>query len=271
MTTLVQTNNNSKPLERMKTPALIQDNPENIEGKDIAGFFDETSGGEPFNANGGGQILFNLPELDASTIAINPDRALPNTPQSNIFKDGAIVTFGAVQKGADIVGKTFGDTTDALSDLFQTATGKTEVSQAFQKAFEGKDPSKLDPDVAAEQQEKAEEYSATKQREESVAAELARINRDLENQDRLTPLRQNISSLTGLPEWLSDIVSEGGEVRTDLVAPAEARKKVLETQQTADKGPITSASKKGGQGQVLDKDDNKSGERQGSTAQTATG
>lgn len=155
-------NTSSKPLEGMKT--FVQKKGDTIETEelDIAGFFNETQKPACFDANGKGQLIFNLPRTGVPEVfqkAFESDNSSKLDPSiaTELFKDGGYAILGAVQTGVDALGGVARQTGDAFSDLIKITIGQaekpTEVLQNFQKAFEGDDPSKLDPTIAKKQEQ----------------------------------------------------------------------------------------------------------------------
>ncbi len=285
-TSTIQNSLNPLPLtNERKNIAPVLDTPENFERIDRAGFFDEnpvefdknpTEG--IFNANSGDQIIFNplkteVPQAyqkafeDESPSRLNP-------VMSELFKDGVSVTFGAVQKGISAVGDILKDSGDAFLDLGKTIVG-TDVPQAYQKSFEGEDLSKLDPSEAAKKQEEAQkqaEYLEKRQQEEGIEAQISSVRQKIAVLEQQQPIRQEVSKLTGIPEWAPDLVGLDGEIRIDLQPQVEQKKRqqrqaMIEGQNSTIAPPVHHGAE--GPGMSMRAVDD--GEKHGSTSGTAVG
>lgn len=251
----------SQPLERKKVSTPILDTPENsLEEQRIGWFdqdefqgFDATTGSINFDSDKAIQpsVVSEMFEGSDEWISIKP---------SNIAEKVVNTTSTAI----NIIGSTAVDTKNAVFDLgkeiFKTSAPENNLDK------------KENPKIA-EEQKSLKEYSAGEQQKETVEAEITSIRRKLDNLAQVAPRQQEIADLTGLQALLSgksQLVNEAGEVRIDLQeSVAQKREEIIQAQQAKQK-PLTSTSKKGGQGQILSNDDNRSGETH-QTAQTATG
>lgn len=253
--------NQPLPKEGKAISAPILNNQENLEGVDRAGWFDEEALKENvFDANSGGQIVFNLPKLDAFPVS-QPSQDTLSTA-SDLFKEGAFVTLGAAKTGAGVLGNIFKETFDAVADVV-----KTDV------AFETPKNEQKDPEKEAEEQKKKIEAQYQNNVMQQTDDEITSIRNKLEMQARMTPAKDEIADLTGLQAMLSgknSLISESGEVRVDLqTAVAQKRKEIMDTQQ-GKTNQLASPAKRGSKGPGMSLEDNKSAETH-STAQTAVG
>ncbi len=245
------------PLERKGSPAQnpVDKSVEQIEGIDRKGFFDENPVEKVFDANDGGRLIFNQTKIE-----VNPDRIVTPEFQSTIFKDGGYVILGAAQKGAGAIREIVNEAPVAMFDLVKT-------DLMFKAPTEEQKPNKSPEEIQTIQ-----EGQFVHQQQEDTEAKILRLRRELDDKARTEPLRKEVSDATGIQPWLADIVNEKGEVRTDLVAPVEqTRREAVRRFAATAKGMIANPAKHGAKGPGMINEDNKSGERQGFTAQTATG
>ncbi|MFA5933277.1 MAG: hypothetical protein WCV81_03390 [Microgenomates group bacterium] len=260
--------------ERKNNIAPVLDSPENIEGIDRVGFFNEETPSErAFDANSGGTILFNLPKLENYPVAERTEipqafqKAFENDDESktiavsDLFKEGGYVALGAAKSGAGAITNIFKDTLGAVVDVV-----KNDI------AFETPKEQKQDPEKQAEEQKKVIETQYQNQVMQTTEDEITSLRNKLENEARLAPLKHEIGDLVHLQDMLSgksSIVKDNGEIRTDLQDDvARARQEIMKTQQGGSNG-LPSVGKRG-MGPKMSLDDNKSGETH-STAQTAVG
>lgn len=253
-TSTTQNSLNTLPLtnERKNTIAPVLDNPENIEGIDRAGWFDEDPIVKGFDATVG-------------SINFNDDKVVSPSVVSEIFSgsdqwisikatDIANKTAAVASKTVNVVGDIASAGKDAGVDLFNQIIGKNEAPET---------PS--DPKKQEEENKKIIENQYVTQTQQDIADTISSIQKFLANEAQITPLKQEVSKLTGLPEWLTDIVSANGEIRTDLIDDVDkAKKAILESQKTSTQ-VLSSASKTGGQGANLNQNQAAEGASQLST------
>lgn len=159
MTTLPTTNPSSQPLERKKTPAPVLPDLEYSDKEGPLGFYNpnefqeykvKTSG-----MSGTGSINFDTDKVVQPSVVSEmfdvSDKWISIKP-SNVAEQVVNTASTVINVTGDLASASI----DAGSDLFNQITGKaekTEVPKNFQKAFEGNDPSKLDPTVPKKQEQ----------------------------------------------------------------------------------------------------------------------
>lgn len=265
LSTVLKTSN--KPVERKV--ALGQNITEQAEGKDRIGFFDENLKG--FDATQGSLTFSQIPEIfqkafeGESLSKLDPSKNVP----SEIFVPGIFTTFETtqkvVQKGISAMGGVLGDSGDAIWDLAKTVTGKTEVPQDFQKAFENEDPSKLDPSKKPQEAkpDDLKNYSIIKEAEKVIAKAQADYRGEKLFDEAVKSKRAEIAGLANLQDSYKGVLDNQGEIRTDLQAVVAQKEKEIVQAQQAKQEPLVSASKQDGQGRLEEKYINKANETSG--------
>lgn len=273
MNTLVTTQKpGPQPLERKNSPAprpVI--NPlEQIGGIDRIGFpEDDEAKIKTFDANSGGEIIFNL--LKISNTAETSSETVVSSAITDVFKNGGYVALETVQTGIGAMGGMAKDTGGAFWDLAKIATGKdgTEVSQSIQQAVEGRDASKLNPTKVAEEQKKKEVMIAA-ENSNTVIENATRQASQQEYEEMIKmALRLGVNVENLADKLNAPHLRKADLLRIYYLALGDSLQ-VAEQKVAAKVSDLPSPAKHGAEGPRLSNDDNKSVETH-ATAQTATG
>lgn len=251
------TNNKTAPLTNERKPAPVLDTPENIEGVDRAGWFDENPIEKGFDATTGSINNFN------------PDKVVSDSVVSEIFGgsdqwisikplDIANKAATTISNTAGVIGKVASAGKDAFADLLDQVTVTPESQTP------------PDPKKQEELKEQAE-YMENRQQGEDTEAKILAIHRQIEQMAQLEEKRENIARLAGMNESFELVISGSGKIRTDLEPIIERKSEELRrTKEQQVQASLDSPAKHGSRGPKMSMDDNKSGETH-ATAQTATG
>lgn len=248
MNNLSTNKTNTSPLERKNTPAPVLENPENIEAKDSAFWFENNLAEKQpkgLSATGFMDLLSSTAELKVDTSSIVDENPVA---QSSILKPGEWTSFSKTaekvtniaSKTVNIIGNVASVGKDAGLDLVNQVFGTNQTPEA--QTFS-------DPKKQEEENNKIIENQFVTQKQEEIEVAVLTIHKTLEALAQQKSIRENISNLTGLQMWLEGMITETGEVRVDLQASTESKAKELQNKRNqAISGSIKGTSKQGGQG-----------------------